>query len=92
MELRFGIYLSQLSEVFWKVVQLSNKKFGHTLNLQQGLLAAKVEIYADTLFSTNVHTTVALALLTVQKSEWHGQKVCHKSKRVHTRVTRGRNV
>ena len=48
LEYTFGMRSSALSEVFWEVLESFYEKQGHlVLDLQEGLLARRAEMYAE---------------------------------------------
>lgn len=49
LESKFGLFTSQLSEIYWEHIELVNETYGHVLNLRPGLLRERAERYADVL-------------------------------------------
>lgn len=46
VETRYGMFRSQLSEVFWEVTELFHGKFEHALELRSDLLRQRASVYA----------------------------------------------
>lgn len=47
VELKFGLFTPQLSEVYWEYAELFLERFGHVLNFRGQLLQNRAELYAQ---------------------------------------------
>lgn len=52
MELSYGMFSSQLSEVFWEMVEILTNTFGHLLLLRGSLFRSRNTIYAESISSS----------------------------------------
>lgn len=52
-ELKFGMFTSQLSEIFWEHVELSVELYGHVLRFRPGIMQARANLYAEVLRQNN---------------------------------------
>lgn len=66
-ETMFGLFSSQLSEIFWEMIELLNEKCGDKLDLSVTFLQSRVELYADAFKDSEHHYKTALVLFIVPK-------------------------
>ena len=69
-EMKFGIHLSKLSEIFWEQVESLNSKGSTLLGLRNDLLQTRRGIYAQAIRNAGAPFKNVLGSLTAQRCEW----------------------